>query len=83
MIHALETYRNIHRDRYMTPHEFEAYLEGRGLPREPVRQLTALFEQVRYGGVRPGRADERTAISSLEAIVAACQKSVSAGESQQ
>lgn len=77
MIEALKQYRNIHRDQDVTPHEFEAHLMSRGLPREPVHQLTALFEQVRYGGVRPGRADERGAIASLRAIVAACQRETS------
>lgn len=76
MIAALKQYRNIQRDQDMTPHEFEAYLTGRGLPKGPVRQLTQLFEQVRYGGQMPGRQDERAAINSLTAIVAACEKNV-------
>lgn len=75
MSEALRQYRNIQREQDMTPHEFEAYLERRGLPREPVRQLTLLFEQVRYGDLTPGRQDERAAISSLSAIVSACQRS--------
>jgi hypothetical protein len=74
MVQALKQYRNIHRDRDMTPHEFQDYLEKRGLPREPVRQLTQLFEQVRYGGAAPGRQDERAAIASLNAIINACQR---------
>lgn len=76
MVDALREYRNIHRDHHMTPHEFQDHLERRGLPREPVRQLTQLFEQVRYGGVRPGWKDEHTAVASLNAIVAACQRTV-------
>ena len=74
MIQALKKLRNIHRDQHMTPHEFESYLAARGLPREPVHQLTQLFEQVRYGGITPGRADERAAVASLSAIVAACER---------
>jgi len=74
MIEALKQYRNIQRDRDMTPHEFERHLVVRGMPREPVSQLTRLFEQVRYGGIRPGRTDERAAIASLTAIVSACQR---------
>lgn len=74
MIETLKQYRSIHRDRDMTPHEFEAYLEQRGLPREPVQQLTLLFEQARYSGTTPARQDERSAVASLSAIIAACQR---------
>lgn len=74
MVEAIRETMSIYRSRDMTPHEFELVLEQRGLPREPVHQLTLLFEQVRYGGVRPGRADERAAIASLTAIVNACQR---------
>ena len=59
----------------MTPHEFERILQERGLPRGPVHDLTQLFEQVRYGGYNPGRQEERVAVSSLSAIVTACQRS--------
>jgi hypothetical protein len=78
MIEALNVYRNIQRDRDMTPHEFELYLERRGLPRGPVHDLTELFERVRYGSRNPGRQDERKALNSLSAIVSACQKTKSA-----
>lgn len=78
MVEALKQYRGISREFDMTPHEFELYLEKRGLPREPVRQLTQLFEQVRYGAAQPGRQDERTAVSSLTAIISAIQNPRSA-----
>jgi hypothetical protein len=74
MIEALSQYRNIQRGRDVTPHEFEMLLQGRGLPADPVHQLTALFEQVRYGAHQPGRQEERLAVSSLSAIVTACQR---------
>jgi len=74
MIESLKEYRGIYRDRDMTPHEFELLLSGRGMPREPVHQLTQLFEQVRYGAQSPGRKEEQIAVSSLSAIVTACQK---------
>jgi hypothetical protein len=74
MIEALRQYRSIQRDRDMTPHEFEAYLEQRGLPLAPVQQLTLLFEQARYSGSTPARQDERAAVASLTAIIAACQR---------
>lgn len=73
MIEALREYRNIQRNRDVTPHEFELMLQRRGLPSVPIHQLTSLFEEVRYGGHQPGRQEERLAISSLSAIVTACQ----------
>jgi hypothetical protein len=77
MIIVLRDYRLIHRDQDMTPHEFEQMLEHHGLPREPIRQLTELFERVRYGAYSPDRSEEHIAISSLSAIVRACQSSTS------
>jgi hypothetical protein len=74
MIDALNEYRNIQRGRDMTPHEFELYLERRGMPRGPVHDLTQLFEQVRYGARKPGLEEERTAITSLTAIINACKR---------
>lgn len=74
MMQAVSQYRNIQRDQHVTPHEFERSLTERGLPRQPVHQLTELFEQVRYGGARPGWAEERAAVASLSAIVSACQR---------
>ncbi len=66
--------RNLTRSNAMTPHEFETYLQEKGIPREPVHQLTQLFELVRYGGHKPGHQDEATAIASLTAIVNSVQR---------
>lgn len=74
MVNALREYRNIHRSEDVTPREFEDYLQRQGLPYAPVHQLTELFEQVRYGARRPSPAEERAAINSLSAIVAACKR---------
>lgn len=74
MLQTVEEYKNISRSRDVTPHEFENVLARRGLPREPIHQLTELFEQVRYGGFAPGRAEERAAVAALSAIVSACQR---------
>ena len=67
--------RSLKRGLDMTPHEFELFLHERGLPKEPVHQLTELFEQVRYGAFIPGRKEERIAVSSLTSIISACQRS--------
>jgi hypothetical protein len=74
MVETIKEYRGIYRDQDMTPREFEVFLEKRGVPRDPVHQLTRLFEDVRYGTFKPGRTDEQTAISSLSSIVSACQR---------
>lgn len=57
-----------------TPREFARTLQRAGLPETAVIQLTALFEQVRYGGLMPGKREQLQAIDSLEAIVAACDR---------
>jgi hypothetical protein len=64
--------RGIERETDMTPREFERALQTRGMPAEAVRQLTRLFEQVRYGHQRLGQEAEQQAVASLSAIVAAC-----------
>jgi hypothetical protein len=74
MNRAIGDSRNIKRNADMTVHEFESYLLDRGLPSEPIHNLTELFEKVRYGAFQPGRTEERLAISSLSAIVSACQR---------
>jgi hypothetical protein len=72
MARVLDEQRGIRRQQSMTPREFERRLEEEGLPGEPVRQLTRLFEEVRYGTRVPGEREERQAIASLRAIVEAC-----------
>jgi hypothetical protein len=52
---------------YFTPREFAARLRSSGMMVAHVDRLTAIFEQVRYGG-RPGGAFIGEAIGSLEAI---------------
>jgi hypothetical protein len=64
--------RGIQRSQAMTPHEFEQYLASNGLPGEPVSQLTHLFEEVRYGDLPAGAAEEQVALNSLTAIIEAC-----------
>ncbi len=54
----------------MTPREFERLLENEGVPAEPARQLTGLFEAVRYGQWQPNPGDEQKAVSCLDAIEA-------------
>ncbi len=70
MARTLEEERGIQRGQSLTPREFALQLQERGLPPEAVANLTTLFEQARYGRRQATPADERTAVESLEAIVA-------------
>jgi hypothetical protein len=49
--------------------EFERLLAARGVPPDPVHQLTQLFEAVRYGHWQPNSSDERRALHCLDAIL--------------
>ena len=69
MAHILFAQRGILRKQAMTPREFEQCLVELGFPREPIGQLTLLFEAVRYGSKELGDNAELRAIACLEAIV--------------
>ncbi len=69
MARILREQRGIQRKQAMTPREFEQSLIGLGFPGEPIRQLTQLFEAVRYGAKELGEKSELKAISCLDAIV--------------
>lgn len=73
MTQTLRDQRGIWRDGAMTPREFETYLTRSGIPGEHVRQLTRLFEKVRYGAKTIAAEDERQALLSLGAIVEYCR----------
>lgn len=66
---ALEKEKGIERKNFMTTVEFEALLEGMGIPHAPIHQLTDLFNAVRYGNWQPNPVDEQSAIQCLEAIM--------------
>lgn len=73
MSRVLDEERGIRREVAMTPHEFLHTLTSKGIPNEPVRELTLLFEEVRYGSRRPGKPEEQRAIASLQAIINYCK----------
>nr|WP_303647825.1 DUF4129 domain-containing protein [Haloarchaeobius amylolyticus] len=54
-----------------TPAEFAEAAVAAGMTREQVDELTALFEEVRYGGEAPTSDRETRAIDALRAIEAA------------
>ena len=64
--------RNLNRAPAMTPSEFSSRLEQAGLPADPVRKLTGLFETVRYGGRRSSESDVREAVVCLTSILHYC-----------
>ena len=72
---VLSEQRGIQRQTAMTPREFELYLGQIGLKDEHIRQLTRLFERVRYGATTPGKREEREAVACLTAIVEAYGRS--------
>lgn len=73
---AVNTERGLGRPQAMTPSEFAERLERAGLPAEPVRRLTRLFEKVRYGGVKSSREEANEAIACLTAILQHCGEAV-------
>jgi hypothetical protein len=74
MIAAVRLERGIQRPYDATPREFEQLLLEKGLPPGPVRNLTSLFEQARYGEFQGGYRHQLEAVSCLEEIIVACRK---------
>jgi hypothetical protein len=68
--------RNLNRGISMTPQEFAARLEQTGLPGDAVKQLTRLFEAVRYGGQRSSPGMVKEAVACLTSILHYCGESV-------
>ena len=75
MTQVLSEDRGIHRQKSMTPRDFEFHLGQTGLQNEHIQRLTRLFEKVRYGGDRPSQTEEDEAVDCLTAIVQAYGRS--------
>lgn len=73
MVKTVKEQKGYVRSADMTPIEFEAHLVRLGLPPQSVHDLTAVFQDVRYGNHTPGEREERQAILSLTAIIDACR----------
>ena len=69
MSRVLKQDKKIARRRGMTPREFELHLAQVGLDDHHIRQLTRMFERVRYGGKTTGGREEREAMDCLNAII--------------
>lgn len=74
MMKVVAQQRGLQREQAMTPQEFVEYLQAHSVPAGPLRRLTHLFEQVRYGGAELSQADELDAMQSLSEIVEACRR---------
>jgi hypothetical protein len=60
--------KQLDRRSFMTPAEFASELTAAGLPPDPVKKLTYLFEQARYGRGSNHKRDIEEAINCLTAI---------------
>lgn len=69
MSNALQEDHGIERKVYMTTGDFECLLAAEGFPAAPVKQLTGLFNAVRYSRWQPGLDDDQRAFACLEAII--------------
>ena len=76
MSEAVSRTRGLYRQEAMTPAEFARRLESAGLPSDPVRRLTRLFEAVRYGARKPASNEINEAVSCLNAILRYCGEEV-------
>jgi len=74
MTHALQEEQGMERNDSMTVREFEGWLDGKGVPRVPVRQLTYLFEKVRYGNQQMSENDKKMGMESLNEIIKYCRR---------
>jgi len=69
MSQALQQEQQIEREAFMTTGEFEVLLSARGVPRDPVHQLTRLFDAVRHSRRQPASGEVQSALQSLDAIL--------------
>jgi len=76
MSDAVSRKRGIVRQEDMTAAEFARRLEQAGLPGDPVRRLTRLFESVRYGDKTSSQNEINEAVSCLTAILRYCGEPV-------
>ena len=66
---AVGEHRGLFRQSAMTPAEFAHRLEASGLPSDPVRRLTRLFEKARYSQHATSEEDVNEAIACLSSIL--------------
>jgi len=69
MSEILKEEKGVERSDDMTPQEFQSLLINRGLPAEPVRRLTSIFQKMRYSGQAASHQDEVDASNSLYQLI--------------
>ena len=72
MMGVVKKRRGLNRKDAMTPTEFAYWLEGAGLPGEPLHRLTRLFERVRYGAYQSSKEDAGEAVTCLREVASFC-----------
>lgn len=75
MMNVVKRRRGLNRKDAMTPTEFAFWLEGAGLPGEPLHRLTRLFERVRYGAHLSSKEEAHQASDCLREIAVFCGES--------
>lgn len=73
MNHTLQDEKGIHRAEAVTTNEFQQELLARGFPSRPVKRLTQLFEQVRYGRQQIMDNEKQVAVDCLGEIIDYCR----------
>jgi hypothetical protein len=68
MLRIVQEQRGIQRNHAVTASEFISSLLKLGLPEDAVRQLTKLFEEVRYGSKTHSYSEEQAAVGNLQLI---------------
>jgi len=76
MSDAVADKKNIYRGLSMTPAEFAINLERSGLPGDAVRNLTRIFESVRYGSHKAGPKETNEAVTCLTTILHYCGETI-------
>jgi hypothetical protein len=74
MAGVLQEEQGIERAQHLTVREFEATLRSRGIPEVPVHQLTALFEQVRYGREAISETEQLRGAEALNQVIHFCEE---------
>jgi hypothetical protein len=73
MSRTLQDEKGIHRAEAVTTNEFQQELLARGFPSRPVKRLTQLFEQVRYGRQQIMDNEKQVAVDCLGEIIDYCR----------
>jgi hypothetical protein len=77
MNRVLDEQHSLKRFQAMTTREFEIFLGKAGFDNQEIKQLTRLFEKVRYGNKQLDHSEEQEAVECLTSIVKASKRAAS------